>query len=203
MAPGTKRTTSERSIGATIAGEETNPQQIEVNNPNNLQLGANSRDHVPGSSTQHEVVTKGELNKMVDEINQKMANSQKALMEKIDTLLALQSLTTPKLVPEAVAATEQEHSSVSGLNGRNRRQKQKEAMGGAPRIMMEENVNTPPTAKAPATNPNLGVKTPREDITMALSGSEDDKQFEEDKLDENANVQNARRSSKTHVVAHC
>lgn len=68
---------------------------------------------------------------------------------------------------------------------------------------MEENVNTPLTPKGPTTNLNLGVKTPRKEIRMALSGSEDDKQFEEDKLDENSNVQNARRSIKTRAVAWC
>ena len=133
MAPGRRRTASGRSIGAVVAGEDVNPQQTEVN-------GANLGNQAPASSSQHEVVTRDELNKMVDEINQKMESSQKALMDKLNALLTLQSNPAPRTMPEPAATIEQENSSVSGLHRRNGKQPQKRVTTGH---NVEENVNTP------------------------------------------------------------
>ena len=62
---------------------------------------------------------------MVDEINQKMESSQKALMDKLNTLLTLQSNPAPRTMPEPAAIIEQENFSISGLHRRNEKQPQK------------------------------------------------------------------------------
>lgn len=74
-----------------------------------------------GPSIQHEVITKSELNKMVDEINQKMKNNHKALMDKLYALLTLQSLAASRTMREPATTPKQEISSVSVLDRRNRR----------------------------------------------------------------------------------
>lgn len=106
-------------------------------------------------------------------------------MEKIDALLVLQSLTTPRTTLKVMAAMEQELSFVSGSSRRNRKQKQKKVMGETPGVMIVENANTPPTAKAPTANLNLEVKTPCEDILLVDTDFEDGEKLKEGELNSN------------------
>lgn len=89
-----------------------------------------------------------------------MVDSQKALMDKSDALLALQPLITPRTRPETVEAMKHENSSISDLNRRNDKQKQKKIVGGAIVIVIKDNRNIAPAGGQPAANLNLGAKAP-------------------------------------------
>ena len=69
--------TTGRFVRATVGGDEANLQQSEVNYTGKL---------ASGSSIQQDVATKVELSQMVNELNQKMADSH---MNKVDVLLVL------------------------------------------------------------------------------------------------------------------
>lgn len=69
-----------------------------------------------GSSQQNEVVTRGELDKLVSEMNRKVELSQLALMEKLDALLTLRPPTTPVTPAQNEEANNQEASLASEQN---------------------------------------------------------------------------------------
>lgn len=95
---------------------------------------------------------------MVDEINQKMENSQKALMDKLNALLTLQANLALRTMSEPATAVEQENSSVFGLNRRNGKSAKRVTTGTMGRNV-EGNANTPPVARQPSLNLNQGAKT--------------------------------------------
>lgn len=101
-----KRTTSGRSTVAIIGNDGPNHQHVGASNTINLPTGVNTENQASKSFAHHEVVTKWEFNQMVDQLNQKMANSLKTLTDKIDALLALKSPTTSRIMSETAEAME-------------------------------------------------------------------------------------------------
>ncbi len=99
IAPGRRKTTFGRFIEATVATEGVSLQQADVN-------GANLGNQAQGSSSLHEVFTRDKLNKMGQRDQLRMENSQKALMDKLNALITLQSSPASRAIPEPTTAIE-------------------------------------------------------------------------------------------------